>query len=438
MTRKIFQLCVVVLTAAIFSLATTSVASAGTIVFSSPEDDAVLKVAPSIEWSTTGTITPDVECQLEFELAVIYAFQPCDSSPFSAGSVVNGGSLDWTTGPVPDFGDGEYKFSVSVNFSPDPPVIEFVTFKRDIVKPVVTIAAPTTPTNDNTPTFSFNVDDENLDTVECALAAPTTPPADVSTYGPCTTPTSFTPATPIADGPIAFYVRATDKAGTPGYAAKSIQIDTVAPIITVVSPTPGMTMDSSAPELNFSAIDPAPGTGVVQPIQCRYNVEAFVPCDAAFTSRTLLDGAYTLGVMATDNAGNTAVSSTPFIVATSLDDIDDPTTPARVRAKKLSGKVKGSKYRLKLRGSFAVPRGFDPKVACKGRVRFSIKGRLKGKKAKTFTKKPKLKASRRTCVYTATFSIPKGYKRKRLTTRTVFRGNTLFGGFSKTATIRRA
>ncbi|MGB0889701.1 MAG: hypothetical protein ACPGWS_05400, partial [Solirubrobacterales bacterium] len=282
------------------------------------------------------------------------------------------------------------------------------------------------------PSFTFSTTDTNVGTFECAVVPGNSGPV---IYSSCTSGITL-PAQ--AEGVLAFYVRHTDTLGNMGSAAVTITIDTVRPIITVLSPTPGMVMDSSAPELNFSAIDPAPGTGVVQPIQCRYNVEAFVPCDAAFTSRTLLDGVYTLGVMAIDNAGNTAVSSTPFSVATSLDDIDEPTTPSRVRAKKLSGKVKGSKYRLKLRGSFAVPRGFDPKVACKGRVRFSIKGRLKGKKAKTFTKKPKLKASRRTCVYSATFSIPKGYKRKRLTTRTVFRGNTLFGGFSKTATIRRA
>ncbi len=433
MTRKIFQLCVVVLTAAIFSLATTSVASAGTIVFSSPAPNESFNAAPNIEWSTTETISGDVECRLEFETTELYAFQPCDQSPFSANSAVNGGSLDWTTFPTPDFDDdGDYTISVRANFSPDPIVTETLTFKRDTSGGSVSVVAPASPTNDNTPSFTFSTTDTNVGTFDCAVVPGNSGPV---VYSSCTS--GFT-LPPQSEGVLGFYVRHTDTLGNMGFATVAIQIDTVAPIITVVSPTPGMTMDSSAPELNFSAIDPAPGTGVVQPIQCRYNAEAFVPCDAAFTSRTLLDGVYTLGVLAMDNAGNTAVSSTPFIVATSLDDIDEPTTPSRVRAKKLSGKIKGSKYRLKLRGSFAVPRGFDPKVACKGRVRFSIKGRLKGKKAKTFTKKPKLKASRRTCVYTATFSIPKGYKRKRLTTRTVFRGNTLFGGFSKTATIRRA
>ncbi|MGB1582686.1 MAG: hypothetical protein ACPHCI_02740 [Solirubrobacterales bacterium] len=358
----------------VLSLAGVSAASAATV-FSSPGEGSFVNLAPNIQWTSEGAFNPPILCKLAHTSETTVGPLACDSAPFDAvPDATDPSNVAWTmsTDGLVDT-DGTYQFTVDTDFTAGGSDSKTLTFIYDATAPAVTIGPTPALTNDNTPTFSFGVVDANLDTVECALDAPGISADLITTYGPCTTPTSFTP-----------------------------------------------------------------GTGVVQPIQCRYNVEAFVPCDAAFTSRTLLDGVYTLGVMAIDNAGNTAVSSTPFSVATSLDDIDEPTTPSRVRAKKLSGKVKGSKYRLKLRGSFAVPRGFDPKVACKGRVRFSIKGRLKGKKAKTFTKKPKLKASRRTCVYSATFSIPKGYKRKRLTTRTVFRGNTLFGGFSKTATIRRA
>lgn len=436
MTRKTFQLCVAVATAAIFSLATAAVASAG-IVFTSPTDNSAFQVGPTIVWKTQGFIS-GANCTLERDNAPLIATGPCADLPYSASPVPPPEEITWTlnTSGLATT-DGVYELTVEATFAGGPETLPF-TFTRDTVAPAVTIDPVATPTNDNTPTFTFSQTELNPGTLDCAFDVPNLPSNTVSGYAPCTSSTSATPSTPLADGGRALYVRSTDAAGNIGYAAMGVIIDTALPSITVASPQPNQVLQSSVPELSIAAADPDPGTGVSS-LLCKYDAESFLPCnDTGFQAKSLPHGPHTLTVQATDGATNVATLVVPFSVNTSLDDLPNPTVPTGFKAKKLSGKVKGSKYILKIQGSFAVPAGFDPAVACKGTVRFSITGKLKGKKAKTFRKSTALKPSGQTCTYSANFSIPKAYKGKRLVTRTVFKGNALFGGFSKTAVIRKA
>lgn len=439
MTRKTFQLCVAVATAAIFSLATASVASAG-IVFTAPTNNSYVQVSPTIEWTTQGTIAEAAACTLDFNNALAAATNPCNGSPYFATiDPTDPGNILWDLNIAAlSTLDGVYELTVQANFTVGGPDTQTFTFTRDTVAPAVTIDPVATPTNDNTPTFTFSQTELNPGTLDCAFDVPNLPSNTVSGYAPCTSSTSATPSTPLADGGRALYVRSTDAAGNIGYAAMGVIIDTALPSITVASPQPNQVLQSSVPELSIAAADPDPGTGVSS-LLCKYDAESFLPCnDTGFQAKSLPHGPHTLTVQATDGATNVATLVVPFSVNTSLDDLPNPTVPTGFKAKKLSGKVKGSKYILKIQGSFAVPAGFDPAVACKGTVRFSITGKLKGKKAKTFRKSTALKPSGQTCTYSANFSIPKAYKGKRLVTRTVFKGNALFGGFSKTAVIRKA
>lgn len=438
MTRKTFQLCVAVATAAIFSLATATVASAG-IVFTAPTNNSYFQVSPTIEWTTVGNIAEAPTCTLEFNNAPGAAENPCNGSPyFATFDATDPANITWDLN-IAGLAtiDGVYELTVEATFSGGPESATF-TFTRDTVAPAVTIDPEPTPTNDNTPTFDFSEVELNPGTFACAFDVPNLASNTVSGYAPCTSSTSATPSTPLADGGRALYVRSTDAAGNIGYAAMGVIIDTVQPTITVTSPQPNQVLQSSVPELNIAAADPNPGTGVSS-LLCKYDGDSFVACnDTGFLAKSLAHGAHTLTVQATDGANNVATSAVPFSVNTSLDDIPNATIPSGFKAKKIGGKVKGSKYILKIQGSFAVPAGFDPAVACKGTVRFSVTGKLKGKKAKTFRKNVAMKPSGNTCVYTTSFSIPKAYKGKRLVTRAIFKGNALLGGFSKTAVIRKA
>lgn len=196
-------------------------------------------------------------------------------------------------------------------------------------------------------------------------------------------------------------------------------------------------MQSSVPELTFGAVDPDPGTGV-STFNCRYDAEAFISCsDPTFLAKNLPHGPHSLTIQATDGAGNVATTVIPFSVDTDLGG-GDAQTPSRVTFKKTNGQLAGKKYKIAVRATFAIPAGSDPAAACKGKVRLSITGRLRGKKSKTFTKQPDLQAVGRTCVATGSFTIPKAYKGKKLTTKLIFRGNTVFGGFQRNGSIKKA
>lgn len=417
-------------------MAIAGTAFAGTVSFTSPAESSFHQTAPTITWSADGPVEGAVLCTLERNNFVVVAQQNCTAAPFSAGFVSGGGSVNnWTAslGAGNFTTDGTYEFIVSVDFS-DGDDMQTLTFVRDDTDPAVSIGSVTSPTNDNTPTFTFSQTEANPSTIECVVSAAGQNSDVVAGYAPCSLP--FTPASPVADGPRAFYIRSTDAAGNIGYAAQGFIVDTVAPIITVTSPQPNQVMQSSVPELSFGSVDPDPGTGVSS-FNCRYDGDPLAACnDAAFVAKNLAHGPHSLTIQATDGASNVATTVIPFSVDTDLG--ADPPAPSRVTFKKKSGKRAGRNYKLVVTASFAVPAGLDPATACKGKVRLSITGRLRGKKSKTYTKQPDLQAVGRTCVATGSFTIPRAYKGKRLTTKLIFRGNTVFGGFQRNGSIKKA
>ena len=140
-----------------------------TFTFSSPEADATF------------------ECALNS-----FDFAPC-SSPVSYN----------------DLGDSSFRFLVRAidaagNFDPDHAWGYEFTVDRTAPGVVIDLG-PSGPTPDSTPTFGFQVDED--DRVECSIDKGT--PA----FGPCSGPDTHTPSAALAAGSYTFRVRAWDEAG---------------------------------------------------------------------------------------------------------------------------------------------------------------------------------------------------------------------------------
>ncbi len=110
----------------------------------------------------------------------------------------------------------------------------------------------------------------------------------------------------LSDGTHVVRVEATDPAGNVGFAEATFTIDTIAPAVTITSPATGVS-NVNAPALTYSVGD---GSVVVK-------------VDSVIVSKTsgsvldlLADGAHTVRVEATDQAGNTDFAEVAFTVDT--------------------------------------------------------------------------------------------------------------------------
>jgi hypothetical protein len=108
----------------------------------------------------------------------------------------------------------------------------------------------------------------------------------------------------LADGFHVVQVQSTDNAGNISFAETAFTIDTVAPVVTITSPTAGLT-NSRTPVLTYSVSE---GTQVV-------SVDGVVITKASGdTLGPLADGPHTVKVEATDAAGNAAFAEVGFTV----------------------------------------------------------------------------------------------------------------------------
>lgn len=322
--------------------------------------------------------------------------------------------------------DGSHTLSVRATDGASNTTIVNRVFRIDTTIPTIALDAIPSPGNDNTPTFTFTPNDVNPGTSECRVyPLNTTPPA----YGACTTATTFTTSA-LADGQWVVEVRHTDEAGNLGFASDAFTVDTVAPTITILSPQPGQVLETPVPELGLSAGDPDPGTGVAT-FQCAFDADALLLCgDDGFANRRLANGAHTLSTRATDNAGNVATAVVQFSVDSSLGDGSSLPSATAAKFKRLSSKVKKGKLRLLIRTTLTLPGGMSATAACNGRVRITVTGRLPRKKRKTFSVSVPLKPQGATCIATGTLSMPRTYKKRKLTPRASFNGNDTLGSFS--------
>ncbi len=148
-------------------------------------------------------------------------------------------------------------------------------------------AGPSGPTNDTTPTFSFNATEAGS-TFACRV--------DSGSWATCTSPWT---TSALASGSHSIGVRATDPAGntdsTP--ATRSFAIDTTAPKTTITSAPPPQT-DSGDASVVFT-VNESGSTS-----ECRLDGAAWSPCTSPYSTTGLAAGTHTVGVRSTDPAGN--------------------------------------------------------------------------------------------------------------------------------------
>jgi hypothetical protein len=163
------------------------------------------------------------------------------------------------------------------------------TFTVDTTAPNTTLTPIATPTNDNTPTFTFSSDAGA--TFQCRV--------DGAAFAACTSPLT---TAALTDAPHTFDVRAVDSAGNvdPTPATQTFSVDTTAPN-TTLTPIASPTNDTT-PTFAFSSEAGAT-------FACRVDGAAFAACTSPFTTDALLQGSHTVEVRATDAAGN--VDPTP-------------------------------------------------------------------------------------------------------------------------------
>ncbi len=210
----------------------------------------------------------------------------------------------------PALGEGPHTIfvrAIDLAFNVDPtPATR--SFSVDTTAPDTTITAgPNGPTNDNTPTFSFN--SEAGASFECRV--------DALPFAACTS--SFTTAA-LATGAHTFAVRAIDTAtnvdGTP--ATRAFTVDTAAPDTTITGNPPAATSDNT-PTFTFTSTEA--GT-----FECRVDAAAFATCASPYTTAPLTQGQHVFDVRAIDSAGN--VDATPATHTFTMDATPPETTIA--------------------------------------------------------------------------------------------------------------
>jgi hypothetical protein len=248
-------------------------------VTSSPPSPGSIRAA---QWSFTAESGATTECELSGDGGAIEPFEPCSSPQ----------AYDLTGRD-----DGPYTFSVrATDEAGNPGAPASDTYILDTQGPAVAITfAPESPGNDPTPVWSFTT--ELGATPECELSRGGTV---VSPWGGCLSPATYSLG---AQGEYTLRLRATDEAGNTGPVEADVYIlDTVGPAVSITPPdspgndrTPSWTF-STEPEASAEC-ELSDSGGVLRPLE---------PCSspASYDLAGLPDGAYTLRIVATDEAGN--------------------------------------------------------------------------------------------------------------------------------------
>ncbi len=171
--------------------------------------------------------------------------------------------------------------------NPDPSPAER-SFTIDTVAPETTIdSGPASPTNDNTPSFSFS-SSELGSSFQCRR--------DSGGWLSCSSPYDLIA---VADGSHSFEVRAADPAGNTDLTPvrRDFTVDTLAPDTTIDSGPSGLTADND-PSFGFSS---EPGAT----FECRLDSGSWAACTSPKAHTDVADGAHSFSVRATDAAGNT-------------------------------------------------------------------------------------------------------------------------------------
>jgi hypothetical protein len=199
--------------------------------------------------------------------------------------------------------------------------------------------APPVFTNDKTPSFSFNSNQEGAG-FSCDLDGSRAPKCE-----------SGAALGPLADGSYTFDVKARSNGHVPDKvgASRSFTVDTHPPITSITSGPSGPTNDAS-PSFGFKSTEP--GT-----FQCKVDGGAFAPCTSMKTLSGLSDGGHTFYVRAIDRAHNAdlTAASRAFTLDTHAPDTHITTGPTglindRTPAFSFASTEPGSTFQCKVDG----------------------------------------------------------------------------------------
>ena len=200
----------------------------------------------------------------------------------------------------------------------------------------VGITAPSGATNNNKPTLSATASETGgtgIASVQFEYSTNGGSAWNNAGAAQTTAPFSYTFTTPLADGSYQVRAVATDKSGnTATTSTVSFMIDTVDPTVAMTAPSDGATTSDTTPALSATASDNTGGSGLAT-VQFEYTsdrgatwidagpTQTSGPFSFTFTT-PLADGTYAAVAIATDNAGNQAVSAVvSFTIDTAVSNV---------------------------------------------------------------------------------------------------------------------
>lgn len=260
----------------------------------------------------------------------------------------------------------------------------------------------------------------------CGFDLPVTNIASVGTT--CPASGAQIPGTNLDDGPHTFVIQyRPNSSGVTGVTATAFTVDTTPPTINITAPANGSTIVDETPTIGFSVT----GGDI---IECSFDGGAFVTCNAAFQAPELAQGQHTLTVRATDPHGNFATASVTFTIDLSAP-LDDPLPPesGNVTAGKSKSSANGRNLYVPIKAQILPSPDVSPTAACRGKVKVSIKPKVR--RARTYKRTWTLKRSGDRCRASGKISVPKRYKGKRATLRMYFGGNDWMSKISVVKTI---
>jgi hypothetical protein len=292
-----------------------------------------------------------------------FAFSSTDSGP-SFRCQLDGGRFAACTSPFTTsrLSDGDHRFTVEVTDTAQNTAAVSRDFTVDTTAPAVTISsgpADGSATNDPAPTFRFS-STEPESSFQCRYEG--------HVFSACSGASSDTAASPLADGPHTFHVRAIDVAGNRGHGLDiEFAVDTAAPELEIKGPSEAETKKAKAAATFKLKASEHVGR------RCRIDSRRFRSCSERYRTPKLRPGIHTVQVEATDRAGNVGTKRKRFEIArkrlTGVP-LTAPSAPDHPRCHKIAATLIGSPHNDRLLGTkgrdVIVAFGGDDKINGRG------------------------------------------------------------------------
>jgi hypothetical protein len=207
--------------------------------------------------------------------------------------------------------DGPHSFDVkAVDSAGNESGVTSFSWTIDTTPPTITLTKPPNPSDDNTPTFGFSANEATPGGFQCRL--------DAAAAAVCTSPKTYAAQ---SDGSHTFVVSASDAAGNAASASYTWTIDTVDPVVTILSKPADPTNQTTA---TFTFSSNKLGTT----FQCKLDAAAsFSGCGGGSTGsvtyNSLGAGGHTFSVKASDDLHNGLPSVYTWVV-----DLTPPPAPS--------------------------------------------------------------------------------------------------------------